>query len=371
MPRRGTNIYKRKDGRWEGRIKKENAAEGSRKYISVYGKTYREVKCRMEQTKDICTRSDSQAELTLQQAVEIWMKEMEPYWKQTTYTSYYHLAHKYIFPRLGKMRVNQIEESVLEKFLSEIRKDGKELSNRYLRNICGIVLKAMKHMNRKSQYTLKIPENPVRTLTKKQIILPREEELAKLEKYLLENSSDSTCLGILTALYMGLRIGEICALTWGDIDLTEKVIYIRKNLQRVKTDNLSGNSTKILLQEPKTCTSFRIIPIPSVLIPLLQARQEKDENYLIKGKKKPWAESRTLQYRFTRILQQCGLKNFNFHMLRHSFATRCIVNGFDVKSLSEILGHSSVQVTLNLYIHSNMQRKKELMETISTSLYQS
>ena len=164
---------------------------------------------------------------------------------------------------------------------------------------------------------------------------------------------------------------EICALTWGDIDLEEGVIYVRRNLQRVKAADGQKNSTEILLQTPKTGTSLRAIPIPPVLRPLLEAQRRDGESYLIKGKRKLWAEPRTLQYRFAGILKKCGLDGFKFHMLRHAFATRCIARGFDVKSLSEILGHSSIQITLELYVHSNIQRKRQLMEKFDVYLCQS
>lgn len=209
---------------------------------------------------------------------------------------------------------------------------------------------------------MEIPENAVCPVKQEQVIPPSEKELTVLESYLLQHAQDDTCIGILIAYHTGLRIGEVCALTWEDIDLDEEVIYIRKNLQRVKTTDHVKNNTEILLQTPKTSASFRIIPIPPVLLPLLKERREEKWGYIIKGKKKAWAEPRTLQYRFAKILEECGMEGFNFHMLRHAFATRCIARGFDVKSLSEILGHSNTQTTLNLYVHSNMKRKKELME---------
>lgn len=166
-----------------------------------------------------------------------------------------------------------------------------------------------------------------------------------------------------------LTKAEVCALTWADIDLRDGVIHIRRNLQRVKADDGQKNNTEILLQTPKTGSSHRIIPIPPVLLPLLKKHCQKPDQYLISGRRKPWAEPRTLQYRFAKILKACGLEHFNFHMLRHAFATRCIAEGFDVKSLSEILGHSSVQITLNLYVHSSMKRKRQLMGQIGGCFY--
>lgn len=371
MSRRGMNIYKRKDGRWEGRIKREGSKDGIRKYRSVYGKTYAEVKKRMETVKADERLQNVPEKYTVEDAVVLWLKERKPYWKQTTYAIYQNTTDKYILPKLGSMQLCRIDESALEQFCFEIRQEEK-LSNRYLRNICAILIRAMRYMKKRHHYEIEIPDHILSPSKPGERMLPGETELAVLEKYLLQqaNDGDDTCLGILTALYTGMRIGEICALTWGDINLKEGIIYVRKNLQRVKAPDGQKNNTEILLQTPKTSTSQRMIPIPPVLLTLLKAKKEPDDNYLIKGKKKPWAEPRTLQYRFGKILSQCNLEKFNFHMLRHAFATRCMEGGFDVKSLSEILGHSNIQITLNLYVHSSMQRKRQLMEQFDLCLYQ-
>ena len=373
MPRRGANIYRRKDGRWEGRIKKGENVNGKRGYISVYGKTYGEVKERMEYVRSQCRSRGKEAAGTLGEAVSAWLEEKRACWKQTTYATYLHMARRHILPGLGDVPLDRVDGELLEGFVQDIRYKNREsgLSNGYLRNVCGVILRSMKHMKKKRHCELEVPENPVSCGKRGQIPVPEEKELAVLERYLLKNVEDDTCLGVLVAFYMGLRIGEVCALTWGDINLEEGIIYVRRNLQRVKAADGQKNSTEILLQTPKTGTSLRAIPIPPVLRPLLEARREKEERYLIKGKRKPWAEPRTLQYRFARILKSCGLESFNFHMLRHAFATRCVVRGFDVKSLSEILGHSSIQITLELYVHSSMLRKKQLMDKFDVYLCQS
>ena len=374
MPRRGMNIYKRKDGRWEGRIKRKGAIEGKRSYRSVYGKTYTEVKARMETVKSEPEPSTvdekHQEQKTVSDAVQVWLKERAPYWKKTTYAAYLHTIQKYILPGLGEVLLESVDGARIERFLSEIRKE-RTLSVRYLRSICGLVLRIMKYMKRKHCCRAEIPENPLSPEKQKEKQLPREKSLAVLEQYLTKQAEqgDATCLGVLTAFYTGLRIGEVCALTWRDIDLEESLIYIRQNLQRVKAVDGQKNHTVILVQTPKTDTSCRTIPIPPVLLPLLKKQKQAPDCYLIKGKKKPWAEPRTLQYRFARILKDCGLERFNFHMLRHAFASYCIAEGFDVKSLSEILGHSSVQITMNLYVHSNMKRKRQLMEKFGDYLY--
>ncbi len=361
MPRRGTNIYRRKDARWEGRIKKENDGGAGGKYWYFYGKSYGEVKKKMEDARKKYREYGLSQKYTIGEVMDIWLKECSPYWKQTTYAAYSGIVDKYILPRIGCMQVRSMDEEMMEKFLSGIR-EQKKLSNRYLRNICSVIIRAMRYVRKKRHYEMEIPENAVCPVKQEQVIPPSEKELTVLESYLLQHAQDDTCIGILIAYHTGLRIGEVCALTWEDIDLDEEVIYIRKNLQRVKTTDHVKNNTEILLQTPKTSASFRIIPIPPVLLPLLKEPREEKWGYIIKGKKKAWAEPRTLQYRFAKILEECGMEGFNFHMLRHAFATRCIARGFDVKSLSEILGHSNTQTTLNLYVHSNMKRKKELME---------
>lgn len=370
MPRRGSNIYKRKDGRWEGRILKSSEIQSRNRYLSVYGKTYTEVKSKMELIKQKKGVREENCSLRLKDAVEIWLTDRAAYWKPTTYAAYQNIAEKYIIPELGDYKALKINNQIMEKLVSDIRtdKEGKQLSNGYLHNICSIVIMALTHLKKKYHYELELPENPIAQTRQRQLQLPGERDMAALEKYLLEHSGDDTCLGILLAFYTGIRLGELCALTWEDINLEEEVLYIRKNVQRVKCGE-GKSSTEILFQTPKTSTSFRNIPLPPVLMPLLRAHQGEDIQYVIKGKKNPWAEPRTVQYRFSRILKQCSVKSFRFHMLRHAFATRCIAKGFDVKSLSEILGHSSVQITLNLYVHSTMQRKKQLMNLFSENLF--
>lgn len=372
MPRRGMNIYKRKDGRWEGRIKREGREKNKRCYRSVYGKTYAEVK---EQMKNIKAEKSSDREVqetvTVGEAVSIWLKERVPCWKKTTYAAYSQIARKHILPGLEEVFLADLNEERMEEFVSQLRQE-KRLSDRYQRNICAVIIRVMKYMKRRHHFKAEIPENPFSPAKQRDKNLPSEKNLALLEQHLTEQAGQGkeTCLGILTAFYMGLRIGEVCALTWEDIDLDESVIHIRRNLQRVKTDDGQKNNTMIIFQTPKTDTSCRVIPIPPILLSLLKDQRQDPGNYLIKGKRKPWAEPRTLQYRFTGILKALGLEHFNFHILRHAFATHCIAEGFDVKSLSEILGHSNVQTTLNLYVHSSMQRKRCLMEQFDKCLYE-
>lgn len=373
MSRRGANIYKRKDGRWEGRIAGKDAKKGDRKYRSVYGKNYNEVKTKLELMKRSLRPAGEPVKGSLADIMETWLREKRPAWKKTTYAAYCQAAYKHIIPGLGNVRADKVDGKALEDFAESMRRGAGEsvISEGYLRNICGIMLRALKFVKKKYNYAIEIPENLSMPARRSRAVLPGRQDLAVLERYLIEHAGDDTCLGILTAFYTGMRIGEICALTWESINFSEGVIYVRRNLQRVKAEADRGQKTgtEILVQTPKTDTSFRTIPIPPALAALLGKYRGKDEKYVIRGRKKEWVEPRTLQYRFAKILKACGIESFHFHMLRHAFASRCIDRGFDVKSVSEILGHSSVQVTLNLYVHSSMEHKKELMSKLNGCFY--
>ena len=361
MPRRGTNIYKRKDGRWEGRIPYEHPSH-QKKYHSVYGKTYQETKQKMEQERELLRILNNYEDLEIKAAAEIWLTDREPYLKVSTIAAYRNIIETHIIPQTGNIKVTRFTQREMERFAAGLRsaEKGYSLSLTYSRSICALLLTILSYARKKYGYHMILPENPISTEKKKQLQLPGENSLHRLEDYLITHAEDDTCLGILIAFHTGIRLGELCALTWECIDLEESVLSIKRSMQRTSGKNEAGK-TEIVLQEPKSLTSLRSIPLPPVLLPFLKQYRQPDPCYVIRGKKKPFAEPRTVQYRFSKILKQCRIEDFHFHMLRHAFATRCIDMGFDVKSLSEILGHSNVQITMNLYVHSTMQRKKQLM----------
>lgn len=370
MPRRGENIYKRRDGRWEGRIRSEACLRNGKKYRSVYGKTYGEVKRKVEEAKRESYLMKGQCTMSMREAVNIWYADKKGAWKESTYAAYRQMTEKYILPYLGEMPLYKINGFVMGEFIIEIQAENqkrkRKLSNIYLSDICGTVQRIMSHIQKKTGAVLEIPVNPVEAEKKAKIMPPQDMELSALEAYLLQNIENDTCLGILTALHTGLRIGELCALTWQDIDLKTGVLHIRNTIQRVKDYEGQENKTKLLFLTPKTIHSVRDIPIPPVLFPVLRSCQKAGTEPFVKSPKGEWMEPRTLQYRFKKILEACGIPYFRFHMLRHAFATRCIEKGFDSKSLSEILGHSSIQITLNLYVHSTLQQKRHLMNLIES-----
>lgn len=177
----------------------------------------------------------------------------------------------------------------------------------------------------------------------------------------LNSSVDIYKFGILLALYTGIRVGELCALQWSDI--TDEYIQINKTMTRIKSDN---GKTEIKIGTPKSDSSKRFIPTPQCLLPLIY--QFKGNGYVLSNYKLHYTEPRLMQIKFEKMISEAGLDKTNFHALRHTFATRCVEAGVDVKTLSEILGHSDVKTTLNKYVHSSFELKQKSMKQLELSL---
>lgn len=204
--------------------------------------------------------------------------------------------------------------------------------------------------------SFKQPQKPMRILS-----LAEQE---KLSRFLYENLTLSN-LGILVCLYTGVRIGEICALKWEDISFDEQYLYVHKTMQRLQNKENNEQKTSVIISEPKSDCSIRKIPLPDKIFQLIVSARCQGNTYFLTGSANAFVEPRTLQNRFKAVIKICNINNANFHALRHTFATRCIELGFDPKSLSEILGHSSVNITLNRYVHPSMELKQKNMNKLS------
>lgn len=302
----------------------------------------------------------------------LWLESQKNYWKPGTYASYQQLLTKHVLPYWGDIRLHRITNNTMEDFIPYLilNSPKKDLSRNYMSQVCNLVRRILIYFNTRHNSSFFVPVNPVSRDNFHQMILPDEAVLFSLEQYLYSNCEKDTCLGILIAFHTGIRIGELSALTWDDINIEEEMIYIRKNLLRIENldtvFSAEEKKTQVIEQMPKTSDSFRMVPILPKLIPVLKKYKREDSRYVVSGIHKPWAEPRTIQYRFRSILKKCNIEYFNFHLLRHAFATRCMMMGLDIKSLSEILGHSNIQITLSLYVHSNTQQKKMLMKQYDT-----
>ena len=208
-------------------------------------------------------------------------------------------------------------------------------------------------------------EYPKDTSVKKVISLSKEQELALIQCIYMDMNRKTA--GILIALFTGLRIGELCGIQMKDISLLDKTIIVNKTVQRIY-DKKKG-TTYLNIGPPKTKTSARVIPIPSLLMNIIKKFYTENPNhYFLTGKVKP-TEPRTYRQFFSRFLKRKGLQQVKFHEIRHTFAVRAIeIPEFDIKSLSEILGHKNVSFTLNVYGSANMQQKVKCMNLLNDLL---
>ena len=351
------NIYHRKDGRWEGRISRGRRENGRRKYQYVFGKSREQVQSKMVEIKKI-----SQAvscEKSVETVISDWLNTTRVRVKESTFANYTMKVEKHIIPAFGSRIISQITEDDICKFIDNKKNEG--LSIRYISDILIIIKSMFKYAVR--LYHIFNPMDGI-TLEKKgnpDIRLLDSEEQKLLENYISENHTLTT-MGIALTMTTGLRIGELCALQWKDIDLEKRILTVRKTMQRIQTHN-STAKTKLIITEPKSESSKRNIPITKKVAELLSSFQGQSDEYILTGGNNP-IEPRTMQYRFAKILKNVNLPSVHFHALRHIFASTCIKLGFDVKALSELLGHSSVEITLNRYVHSSMDQKREYMERL-------
>lgn len=373
MARKGENIFKRKDGRWEGRYIKDRQ-EGKAIYGFVFGKSYLEVK--KKKVAAIATLAEKTKKETLKNDQPImrylgsqWLDELKPIRKKSTWVKYDNQLNSHIFPVLGDKQINEISNEDLISFVNGLltgdNRHGQCLSPKSVSDIFSRI-KSIRKFALIHGYEVKFMPDCVKIPQKSQElrVLTFSEEKT-LVCYLKENL-DLTSLGILICLFTGIRIGELCALTWKDISLTEKQIHISRTIQRLQNkDKNAKTKTYIEIDEPKSKCSLRTIPIPESIMDALQSAYMENDEYLLTGKNRLFIEPRTMENRFKSILKKCNIADANFHALRHTFATRCIEVGFDIKSLSEILGHANVNITLNRYVHPTMQMKRDNMDKLS------
>lgn len=373
MPRTGENIYKRKDGRWEGRYIKSRSPSGRAIYGYLYARTYRELKLKMNSVfllQNEHKQTDSLTETVQFNMISYeWLDSKQPYIKESTFVKYRNLLKDYILPNIGNENIKTLDYEKLQSFclflLKEGSKKGTGLSAKTVSDIFSIVKGIMQYSSNKGDVpacngkAIHIKQEPPNMR-----VLSNAEQDA-LIKYLLMFKNYRN-LGLLLCLFTGLRIGEICALKWRDVSLENGTVFIHQTMQRIQLDEEKlGRKTKILISTPKSACSIRTIPLPCELIEILKKYEEPAEAYFLTGNPLKYIEPRTMQNYFKKVIADCSIEEANFHSLRHSFATRCVEAGFDVKSLSEILGHATVNITMNRYVHPSLDLKRENMNRLS------
>ncbi|HBA69142.1 MAG TPA: site-specific integrase [Lachnospiraceae bacterium] len=368
MPRKGENIYKRKDGRWEGRYIKERV-NGKAKYGAVYAKTYKEAKKKLEEAKKTSCKKEVPASKGVKMAdigVQ-WLSETAVSLKESSINKYEDILRCYILPEFGEIDLSEITNQELIRFTNKLLINGgtkgQGLSHTTVAEIMSALNSIRIYAMKKDLAVVYSTECIGLKKELKDIRVFSLDEEEKLVNYLQCNMNPVT-LGILLCLFTGIRLGELCAMTWDDINLAEKTMNVGKTMQRLRIhDTTVGRKTEVKILEPKSTSSIRKIPLWDAVIGLLEEFYIPGA-FLLTGNSR-FIEPRTMENRFKKVLSACGIQDANFHAMRHTFATRCIELGFDVKSLSEILGHSSVAVTMNRYVHPPMSLKRENMNRFS------
>lgn len=370
MSKKGENIFKRKDGRWEARYIKGYELSGKIKYGFCYGKTYREAKEKSMQCKAALLVKmplpvTSRRRHRFSFFCEEWLHLKKEKVKESTYVKYSTILTLHILPKLGACFPLGLSTSLVEQFRQELFRDG--LSATSVRDTLIVLRAILKYTSAQFPGTFPAVEIQYPKESKKEVrVLSIEEQQYFVS--CLRKEIDVCKFGILLALLTGLRIGELCALRWENISLNSKTIRVEATMQRLQNiDGTSESKTRIIISAPKSDSSIRTIPIPDSIVGLCRQFDPHCLSAFILTGTQDYMEPRKLQRYLKRLTKEYGLKDVHFHTLRHSFATRCMEVGFEIKSLSEILGHANTSITLNRYVHASMEVKRNNMNLLASA----
>jgi integrase len=390
MNKNGNNegsIRKRADGKWEGRYSDGRGADGKQIQRSVYGKTRKEV---AEKLHAILYQKQSGMYVT---PSKVLLKDWLYQWlhnyaeitvRPSTYISYEGYIYNHIIPILGDVPVQQITPVIIQNFYNQKFESGRTdgaggLSPKTIRNLHNMLHQSLDQakingviMNNPTEGTV-IPRNEKKEMR----VLSLHEEAALISVLNYHRLG----FAILFDLATGLRIGELCAVKWSDVNFNKRTIKISRTLQRIKKsmgEQINGeNSTAIIEGNVKTNSGFREIPLPDKIFEKLLQYQQAQFNemnyygniyqnygYIFAMPLGTCVEPSTMRDALNYLLNIAGIEHANFHSLRHTFATRAIENGVNIKTLSDILGHSQVQITMDLYCHSSLDLMRDSMDKI-------
>ena len=341
---------------------KEIDINGKKKYGSVYSRSYREVKLKRQDALDQLLRYQkpvSVRNVSVSELIEEWLYVNKPRLKLSTYQRYCGFWNNHIKNLIGNMKAMFLTTVILREYAIRLINTG--LSAQTVNSVLIFLHSSIKYGHQ--QYGLPMPEFTYFRAEHKEMRVFSQEEQSRLVEYLLDEM-DVYKFGVLIALYTGMRVGELCALKWEDIE--NGCINVRRTMQRLQKEN--GEGTEISIGPPKTKKSMRTIPILSSLEPFILRFKDDYSNpeYVIGTKTVSITEPRVMQYKFQKYMKELAIEGATFHTLRHTFATRAIEVNVEVKALSELLGHASVQTTLNRYVHSSLAHKRANVEKLNS-----
>lgn len=344
------NVYLRKDGRWEGRYRKGRKPNGKIHYGYIYRKTYSEAVLALQtlQPNDYNLRYGP--DLKVSEWAPLWLERVKLNIKLSTYAHYQYKLNQYIMPFFKNHYIGQLNETIIYDFIAYLELHQLQASS--IRSI----IQVLKQCLRPAFRQLDISSNPFEFVTLPKQKTTTGKSLTRSEQARLEESLThfllSESLPVLLALHTGMRIGEISALRWQDVEFDERKIHIKNTYQRIPIQSNQQYQTTLLLGKAKTGMGCRSIPMTEkILINLKQHYRETNSTFVFERNGHP-CEPRTISRYYKRIAKVADISGTHFHQLRHTFATRCLEAQGDIASISALLGHKSTQMTLDVYSHT-------------------
>lgn len=365
MCRRGENIYLRKDGRYEGRYVVGRKSNGATKFGYIFGRQFADVRRRLIAKKaELAGLQNGYPCRGKPMLLETWLKrwlheEVFARVKPSTYQAYENVITRHIAPRIGGLYLHELTAVSIMEFLDALRESG--LADSTVASIFRILSAGLAFAQEEGL----VLKNPCKKVKLQRKETPTQRVLSVKEQENLRKEASDADLPMLLGLYAGMRVGEVCALKWEDIDWDEGTVTIRRTAQRLRRSG-AGGKTMVMIGAPKSRKSHRTIPLPKFILKLLaQHREACPALDFIFGKRDKPAEARTLQRRLQRLAKKLGITGVHFHTLRHSFATRLMELGVDVKTVSELLGHCSAKTTLDIYAHSLLEQRRNAVDRLA------
>lgn len=383
---RGENVFQRKDGRYEARYIKGRRADGRPLYGFCYGRTYEEAKGKADRAREEigqAKKPEAGQRPDMACFCDRWLSANSARLKPSSRAKYRTDIENHIKPFFGEKLPGEILPEEIDGFTQSLL-TGKGLSPKTVRSILTLFHSILSYTGKRSGG--KLPDMEItypKSFRKNTRVLDEKEESALVQ--LLAQEMDACKFGVYLALRTGMRIGEICALRWCDISFEAAAISVCHTALRLPRGNvcqadpdrpsaaagddggvLALSRTELVIGTPKSESSLRLIPLmPDIATLCERFRPEEPGAFLLTGTDR-CMDPRKLQRHLKKYLEECGIPEAHFHTLRHTFATRCVEAGFDVKTLSEILGHSNIGITMNLYVHPNLDLKRENMNRLKS-----
>lgn len=360
MARKGENIYKRKDGRWEGRYIKGRKPNGKIHYGYVYRRTFKKTREALLELKVEYQKIQASRGI-YSGTVEDWLmycvEQKKDRVKPSTLTTYQYKIEKYALPHFGELPLRTVNDQTIQKWVDAL--ENRSLGCTTIHSVFQMVRRFFRQAV-KEGYLENDPCQETRLPIK---VTKKIEPLTLQEQRELEKAAaaDTNGAPVLLALQTGLRIGELAALKWEDIDFSANLIHVRHTYQRILK---RGKGTELKLGRPKTSASERVIPLASGLKKWLASwKPEDDQTFVFQVKNHPM-EPRLITYHFKQICKKAGVLHCHFHQLRHTFATRLLEKQGTITGISALLGHSSTQMTLDIYTGSDLTERRKMVNRL-------